>query len=350
MSRWKEAVCSQNESLEALLKKVDSAGTQMGFVLDNAQKLVGIVSDGDVRRALLRGENLTTPIENVMNRNPKTSHVNLSRSDLIAILEKNSIQHLPILNDHGVLVDVITKSDLNSFRTRENLVVIMAGGLGTRLMPLTEDRPKPLIEIGGKPILETIIDIAAEQGFRNFLIAVGYKGNMIEDYFGDGSDKGLDIAYLREESSLGTAGALSLMSEAPQQTFVVMNGDVLNRIDLGSLIETREQQNAMIAIAARESETLIPYGVIEDADGKLLSMVEKPTLRHLINTGVYACSPDLLDHCPHNQPQSMVDLIDHLLFSKIGVAVYRTDAFWLDIGRLEELDRAQREWKTFSND
>ena len=189
-----------------------------------------------------------------------------------------------------------------------------------------------------------------QQGFENFLIAVGYKGNMIEEFFGDGSEKGLHISYLREESSLGTAGALSLMTEAPQQTFIVMNGDVLNRIDLDALIETREQQKAIIAVAARESETLIPYGVIEDAAGKLVSMVEKPTLRHLINTGVYACSPDLLSHCPHNQPLSMVDLIDHLLLSKIDVAVYRTDAYWLDIGRLEELDRAQREWKSFSDD
>jgi dTDP-glucose pyrophosphorylase len=350
MSRWKEALCSQDESLEVLLQKVDAAGTQMGFVLDDTQKLVGIVSDGDVRRALLKGETLATPIKQVMNRNPKIANVNLSRSGLIAILDKHVIQQLPIVNDDGILVDVVTKFDLSSFRKRQNLVVIMAGGLGTRLMPLTENRPKPLIEIGGKPILETIIDVASEQGFENFLIAVGYKGNMIEEFFGDGSEKGLHISYLREESSLGTAGALSLMTEAPQQTFIVMNGDVLNRIDLDALIETREQQKAIIAVAARESETLIPYGVIEDAAGKLVSMVEKPTLRHLINTGVYACSPDLLSHCPHNQPLSMVDLIDHLLLSKIDVAVYRTDAYWLDIGRLEELDRAQREWKSFSDD
>jgi dTDP-glucose pyrophosphorylase len=350
MSRWKEAVCSQDESLEALLQKVDAAGTQMGFVLDDAQKLVGIVSDGDVRRALLKGETLATPIKQVMNRNPKIANVNLSRGGLVALLNKHVIQQLPIVNDDGVLVDVVTKFDLSSFRKRENLVVIMAGGLGTRLMPLTENTPKPLIEIGGKPILETIIDVASEQGFQNFLIAVGYRGNMIEEFFGDGSEKGLRISYLREESSLGTAGALSLITEAPEQTFVVMNGDVLNRIDLDALIETREQQKAIIAIAARESETLIPYGVIEDAAGKLLSMVEKPTLRHLINTGVYACSPDLLSHCPHNEPLSMVDLIDRLLLAKIDVAVYRTDAYWLDIGQLEELDRAKREWKSFSDD
>jgi dTDP-glucose pyrophosphorylase len=350
MEKWKQAICQPESSIESLLRKVDDAGTQLAFIVDDSGILVGVVSDGDVRRGLLRGKDLNTPVREIMNVSPKVAHRTTSHAAVRGLFEEFKVSLIPIIDDNGNLLDVFDKSDVSKSDIYDNKIVIMAGGRGVRLLPLTEDRPKPLVEVGGKPILETIIDGVAAQGFKNFIISVGYKGKMIEDYFQDGTSWGVNIEYVREKESLGTAGALSLMKEIPDLPFVVMNGDILNRVDLADLLKRHDEANEVLTVVARQHLTHIPFGVIDHQNGILSSIVEKPTIQHLISAGIYACSPEVISYCVKNEFLAMTSLIETIKSSGRTVGVHETDAFWLDIGRLEELERAQREWQTFSDD
>jgi dTDP-glucose pyrophosphorylase len=350
MEKWKQAVSHPDSTVESLLRKIDEAGTQLAFIVDEYGVLLGVVSDGDVRRGLLRGKGLDIPAREIMNSDPKVAYRSTSRIEIQAIFDKFKVSLIPLIEDDGTLVDVLDKSDVNSHGIYDNKIVIMAGGRGVRLLPLTEDRPKPLIEVGGKPILESIIDGVSMQGFKNFVISVGYKARMIEDYFQDGNSWGVNIEYVREEESLGTAGALSLMAEMPKKPFVVMNGDILNRVDLVALLNRNSEKKEVLTVVARQHLTHIPFGVIDHQQGVLHNIVEKPTIQHLISAGIYACSPEVLQYCAKNEFLAMTTLIEMIKSAGQLVGVHETDAFWLDIGRLEELDRAQREWKTFSDD
>ena len=187
MEKWKQAISHPDSTVESLLRKIDEAGTQLAFIVDENGVLLGVVSDGDVRRGLLRGKGLDIPVREIMNRDPKVAYRSTSRIEVQAIFDKFKVSLIPLIEDDGKLVDVLNESDVNSHGIYDNKIVIMAGGRGVRLLPLTEDRPKPLIEVGGKPILESIIDGVSMQGFKNFVISVGYKGKMMEDYFQDGS-------------------------------------------------------------------------------------------------------------------------------------------------------------------
>ena len=350
MEKWKQAVSHPESTIESLLRKVDEAGTQLAFVVDDRGVLVGVVSDGDVRRGLLRGKRLDTPVREIMNSSPVAASRTMSNAEKRVLFDQFKVSLIPVLSDDGQLLDVLDQSDVSDLDIHENKIVIMAGGRGVRLLPLTQDRPKPLIEVGGKPILETIIDGVAMQGFKNFVIAVGYKGQMIEDYFQDGSSWGINIEYVREEKSLGTAGALSLIKEIPEKPFVVMNGDILNRVDLVALIERHNDRDEVLTVVARQHLTQISFGVIDQQGGILNSIVEKPTIQHLISAGIYACAPEVIGYCIENDFLPMTNLIETIKNDGKVVGVFETDAFWLDIGQLEELDRAQREWKVSADD
>lgn len=350
MKKWKLAICDPESTIESVLRKVDDAGTQIAFLVDDHKVLIGVVSDGDVRRGLLSGKGLDSPAREIMNGNPKVAHQSMSHTEIRSLFDEFNVSLIPVLDDNGCLVEVFEKSDVSNPETYDNTIVIMAGGRGVRLLPLTEDRPKPLIEVGGKPILETIIEGVAIQGFRNFIVSVGYRGKMIEDYFQNGSSLGVNIEYVREESSLGTAGALSLIKEPPEKPFVVMNGDILNRVDIIGLLRRHSELNEVLTVVARQYLTDIPFGVINQENGILNSIVEKPTLQHLVSAGIYACSPEVIGYCGKNEILDMTTLIENIKRDGKVVGVHETDAFWLDIGRLEELDRAQREWKAISDD
>jgi dTDP-glucose pyrophosphorylase len=350
MKKWKQAVSDPESTIESLLRKIDEAGTQLAFVVNDRGILVGVVSDGDVRRGLLRGKTIDTPVREIMNGRPIVASQTMSRSAIKKLFDEFKIALIPIIDNNGLLLDVFDTSDVDTYDTYDNKIVIMAGGQGVRLLPLTEDRPKPLLEVGGKPILETIIDGVATQGFQNFVISVGYKGKMIEDYFQDGSSWGVNIEYVRENESLGTAGALSLIKEIPKKPFIVMNGDILNRVDLVRLLKQHEELDQVLTIVARQYLTHIPFGVIDHQNGIFNRIVEKPTIQHLISAGIYACSPEVIGYCEENLFLPMTNLIETIKNDGKVVGVHETDAFWLDIGQLEEFDRAQREWKTFSDD
>jgi len=350
MKNWKQAVCHPESTIESVLRKVDDAGTQLAFLVDDHDVLIGVVSDGDVRRGLLSGKGLNSPAHEIMNASPKVARQSMSHATIWALFDEFKVSLIPVVDDNGRLLEVFEKSDVSNRETYDNTIVIMAGGRGVRLLPLTEDRPKPLVEVGGKPILESIIEGVAIQGFRNFIISIGYKGKMIEDFFQNGNSWGVNIEYVREELSLGTAGALSLIREVPEKPFIVMNGDILNRVDIVGLLKRHSELDEVLTVVARQYLTNIPFGVIDQEDGILNHIVEKPTIQHLISAGIYACSPEVIGYCGENEFLDMTTLIENIKRDGKFVGVHETDAFWLDIGRLEELDRAQREWKVISDD
>ena len=350
MKNWKQAVCHPESTIESVLRKVDDAGTQLAFLVDDREVLVGVVSDGDVRRGLLNGKSLDSTAREIMNASPKVARQSMSHATIWALFDEFKVSLIPVIDDDGRLLEVFEKSDVSNRETYDNTIVIMAGGRGVRLLPLTEDRPKPLIEVGGKPILESIIEGVATQGFRNFIISVGYKGEMIENFFQNGNSLGVNIEYVREETSLGTAGALSLIRQVPKKPFIVMNGDILNRVDIVGLLKRHGDSDEVLTVVARKYLTNIPFGVIDQENGILNRIVEKPTIQHLISAGIYACSPEVIGYCDKGEIIDMTTLIENIKRDGKVVGVHETDAFWLDIGRLEELDRAQREWKAISDD
>jgi dTDP-glucose pyrophosphorylase len=344
MKDWKTIVVSPQTPLGEAIQKIDKSGIQLALVMNTDGTLAGVLSDGDVRRAILRAVQLQSPTSEAMNRSPTTAPATASRSDLLALMRRKILHHLPLLDGHGKVVGLATLDELAGVVERPNWVVLMAGGLGSRLMPLTERTPKPMLPVGGKPILENVLEGFAEQGYRRFFLAVNYLADRIQEHFGDGSRWGVEINYLQEDKRLGTAGALSLLPQRPADPFFVMNGDLLTRVRFESLLNFHVEHNAAATMAVREYDFQVPYGVVR-MEGPCISAIdEKPIQHFFVNAGIYALSPEMLDEIPADTFFDMPTLFDKLLKSGKTACAYPLREYWLDIGRMEEFERAQKEW------
>jgi dTDP-glucose pyrophosphorylase len=341
---WRKAVVTADAPLSEAIRRIDSGGCQLAIILDQEGRLAGLLSDGDVRRAILRGCDLKTPTAEVMNKLPTTAPSTASKEELLATMRRKVLRQLPILNDKQQVVDLATVDDLAGVVERPNWVVLMAGGLGTRLRPLTEACPKPMLPVSGKPILENILESFIEQGFRRFFLSVNYMAEAVRDHFGDGAPWGVDIQYLFEKKRLGTAGALSLLSSRPKDPFIVMNGDLLTRVRFDNLLHFHSEHGAPATMAVREYDFQVPYGVVRLKGSSVTSIDEKPVQRFFVNAGIYALSPEVLDHVPADNFFDMPTLFDRILGGGGQVSAYPVREYWLDVGRLEEFERAQREW------
>lgn len=268
----------------------------------------------------------------------------MSRDEMLTLMRRMTIHHLPLVDDAGRVVGLATLDELVGAGERPNWVVLMAGGLGTRLQPLTDECPKPLLTVGGKPILETILESFAEQGFRRIFLSVNYKAEMIRSHFGTGDRWGVQVEYLHENTRLGTAGALSLLPEKPSDPIVVMNGDLLTRTNFDNLLQFHIAQGATATMSVREYSFQVPYGVVRLDGTHIKAIEEKPVQKFFVNAGIYALSPDVLDHLPAETFFDMPTLFEHLIVAGKTTAAYPLREYWLDIGRLEEFERAQREW------
>lgn len=344
MKTWKEAVVSPDTALADVIAKVNASGLQVALVIAEDKTLLGIVTDGNIRRAILAGKSLHVPISEVMCAHPTSVAVSTSRDKMLALMRRNLFQHLPLVNDLGQVVGLATLNELVGACERPNWVVIMAGGLGTRLKPLTDECPKPLLKIDGKPILEIILEGFAEQGFRRIFLAVNYKAEMVRNYFGDGERWGVRLEYLHENTRLGTAGALSLLPEKPTVPIIVMNGDLLTRSNFDNLLRFHHAHGATTTMAVREYNFQVPYGVVQLDDAYIKALVEKPVQRFFVNAGIYVLAPEALDHLPPQTFFDMPTLFEHLIAAGKITAAYPLREYWLDIGRLEEFERAQQEW------
>lgn len=344
MSNWYNVVVGEDTPLADTLQRMDQSGLQIGLVVDAHGRLNGVVTDGDIRRALLHGRGIAASTGEVMNGTPLALPTGTSRQDILTFMRAHSIQQVPLVDGEGKLVDLATIHALIGALEQENWVVLMAGGLGMRLRPLTETCPKPLLPVGGKPILETILENFVEQGFRRFFIAVNYKAEMIRQHFGDGKRWGIRIDYVEESIPLGTAGALTLLPEKPTAPVIAMNGDLLTRPNFSTLLDFHENRGALATMAVREFDYQVPYGVVRLDGDYIAGIEEKPVQRFYVNAGIYVISPEALATIPDDRSYDMPTLFQDLNQRGAQTAAFPLQDYWLDIGRIEEFERAQREW------
>jgi dTDP-glucose pyrophosphorylase len=317
---------------------------KIAIVLDENEKLIGVVTDGDIRRALLVNEPLDTSVTKIMNSRPITATIEATRKDLIQIMEKKGIEVIPIVSKDE-LIGLESFHEASKLKLYDNPVFIMAGGFGTRLRPLTDNCPKPMLKIGGKPMLEILIDSFIKSGFNNFYISTHYLPEQIRDYFGDGSRKEVSITYVHEESPLGTGGALGLLPEnVAKLPLVLINGDILTKIDFGKLIEFHDNNKAESTMCVREYEYQVPFGVVEGEGCNVTSMAEKPIQRFFINAGIYILNSSVIKTVkPHNY-LDMPTLLEQQIAKSQKVLKFPIYEYWLDIGRMDDFNRAQRDY------
>lgn len=344
MKNWKDILVSPEISLREAIKRIDASGIQMALVADADMRLCGVLSDGDVRRSILNGVDLDGPVSQAMNAHPKTGSIHTLRAEVLATMRRFMFHHLPLIDDEGRLAGLATLDEFMGVVERDNWVVLMVGGLGSRLRPLTDDCPKPMLRIGGKPILENILESFMEQGFRRFFLSVNYMAEVIKDYFGDGTKWGAKIEYLHETERLGTAGALSLLPEKPLAPLVVMNGDLITKANFAAMLDFHKEHQAAATMAVREYDLQVPYGVVTVDGVQITGIEEKPVHRFFVNGGIYVLEGNALDAIPPNTFFDMPSLFQDLESMGRKAAAYPLREYWLDIGRPEEYERAQREW------
>lgn len=345
MKNWKNALVSVKTPILKVIEIIDKSALGIALVVDENSRLLGTVTDGDVRRAILKGMELTNTVDHIMNENPTVALINDDRETILNHMRQKDLKQIPILDNDGCVVNIEMVNDLIRSTERENWVVLMAGGLGKRLYPLTDECPKPLLKVGDKPILETILQNFIEYGFIRFYISVNYKAEMIEEYFGDGSKWGVEIRYLREKEQLGTAGALSLLPETPQQALLVMNGDLLTKANFGHLLDFHKEHHACATMCVREFKFQVPYGVVKIDKQRLIGIVEKPTQHFFVNAGVYVLNPEVLEFIPTNSFIDMPTLFEKLITQGKSTSVFPIREYWIDIGRMGDFERAKGEYE-----
>lgn len=326
------------------LEIIDASARQIALVVDHAERLLGTVTDGDVRRGLLRGKSLNDPVSQVMNAYPTVASPYDSKENILALMKLKQLQQIPVVDEDGRVLHVETLGELLRPSKKENAVVLMAGGLGTRLRPLTHECPKPLLKVGDRPILETILLNFIDHGFYRFYISVHYKAEMIKSYFGDGSRWNVEIHYLHEDDSLGTAGALSLLPETPSSPFFVMNGDLLTKVNFEQLLDFHLAHKAKATMCVRKYDHQVPYGVVKLNRHELLGIEEKPVQRFFVNAGIYVLDPSVIPLIPRNSYYDMPSLFDLLVKQQERAIAFPIREYWLDIGRFADFERANLEF------
>ena len=325
------------DTVFSAIKKLDEGATKIVLVADKTGVLKGVVTDGDVRRGLIKGLSLESPVAEIMKMNFVWVDEMASEEEIESLAMARSVKQIPVLSSGGLVQRLVMIGSAQVPAKRPNKIIIMAGGLGMRMRPLTENMPKPMLRIGGQPILEIILRNLVQDGFFDIIISVNYKKNIIMDYFGDGSKFGCSIKYLEEDKRLGTAGALGLLSQEPDCPFLVMNGDLVTSLSFDKLIEHHEENAFNATICVRQHTVEVPFGVVEEADGRLVSIEEKPQHKFLINAGIYAISPATLSSIPTDEYFDMPDFLTGIMASGGHVGVFLVREAWKDIGRPQDL-------------
>lgn len=340
MKSWEQALILPTAALREALAVIDRSGSQIALVVDEQRRLLGTLSDGDVRRALLKGLSLTAPVSSAMHSSPSFALEGEDRNEILDAMRRRGIHQMPILDAQRRVVGLETYVDYFDTPRRPNWVVIMAGGLGTRLGDLTRDVPKPMLPVGSRPLLETIVRHVASQGFERIYLAVNYKADQIESHFGDGSALGVDIRYLREKDRLGTAGALSLLPEPATHPVVVTNADLLTKEDFGGMVDRHEEAQADATMAVRPYELQVPFGVVRERDGRIESIEEKPLQRFMVSAGIYVLSPQVVSLVPEGRFFDMPTLFDAVIARGLKARCHHVRSYWLDIGQRPDYERA----------
>ena len=339
---WKRIVVGPDLSLGEALKVLDSGGLRLLLVTDNNGHLMGTLTDGDVRRALLRQVTLTCTVDKAMNPAPRTVRMGSTREGVHELMERHGLLHIPMLDVEGRLAGLETYQDLQGKPRQDACVFLMAGGFGTRLRPLTDDTPKPMLHVGGRPILETILERFVAAGFRRFFISVHYLADRIKEHFGDGSRWGVTLNYVEEESPLGTGGALGLLPDTCDQPVILMNGDVLTQLDVGALLDFHCARDSALTLCVREYDMQVPFGVIQGDGERVTGIIEKPVHRFFVNAGIYVVSPEAIARTRPARRLDMPDLVSELIRDDATVSMFPVHEYWLDVGRPDDFATAQR--------
>jgi dTDP-glucose pyrophosphorylase len=337
---WRSAILPSNATIAQAISNLNEVAIKIILVVNEGGVLEGTISDGDIRRGLLKGLDLKSPIETIIHRNAFVVPPELDCKLVMQLMVANKIQQIPVVDKKHRIVGLHTWDEITLPAARPNLMVIMAGGMGTRLRPHTNNCPKPLLEVAGKPMLEHIIDRAKLEGFSHFILTIHYLGKMIEDYFGNGKRFGVQIDYLRESSPLGTAGALSLIQPKPDSPFVVANGDVITDIRYGGLLDFHVRHRAVATMAVRTHEWQHPFGVVNIDGVEIIGFEEKPIIRSHINAGVYVLEPLALNTLAKNDHCDMPTLFERLQQNAHRTVAYPMHEPWLDVGRPDDLKQA----------
>lgn len=343
MHRIEKIKVNKDASIREVLIKISEGALRIALVVDD-NVLLGTVTDGDVRSALLNGLTLDDTIEDFYNSEPIVCFENDDNTTIIEKAIEKKIYQIPIVNAKNEVVGIEEVNDLIRPQRKDNIAVIMVGGLGTRLRPLTEDTPKPMLNVGSKPILHTIIDNFKKYGFVKIVLCVNYKSDVIKNYFEDGKKYGIEIEYVYEEDRMGTAGALSLLDKHPEQAFFVMNGDLLTNINFEHLLDHHNDNHALATMCVREYEYEIPYGVVSVEDNNITSITEKPRQSYFVNGGIYVLSPEVFEYIPKKEFFDMPSLFNMLIKDKKSCSSYLIQDYWLDIGRVSDYEKANMEY------
>jgi len=338
---WRKAVLPERSTLQHAINSLNETSFQIVLVVSADNVLLGTLTDGDIRRGMLRHLSLDSVIDTLINHDPLVVPPQLGREAVLQLMQANRIHQLPVVDENRHVVGLHLLDELMAPRQRSNLMVIMCGGQGTRLRPHTENCPKPMLPVGGRPMLEHIIEGAKAEGFSHFILAIHYLGGMIEEYFSDGSRWDVRIEYLREESPLGTAGAISLLEERPSLPFIVSNGDVLTDIRYGELLDFHCRHSAAGTMAVRLYESQHAFGVVNIQGVDIVGFEEKPITRSHINAGVYVLEPEALNLLQAGEHCDMPTLFERLQENSARTIVYPMHEPWLDVGRDTDLEQAR---------
>ncbi|MDD2571510.1 MAG: nucleotidyltransferase family protein [Bacteroidales bacterium] len=349
MYEVKEIKISPLATIREALQVIDRGAMKIALVIDTDGRLTGTLTDGDIRRGFLSGLTLDDPIESIYHRDPVTASASDSREKIIEIALSRRIYQIPIVDEQGFVVRLAEIDHLIRKEKHPNLVFLMAGGLGQRLRPLTNDIPKPMLSVGGRPILETVIYQFKKHGYSRFAISINYKSDQIKEHFGDGSRLGVEICYISENQRMGTAGALGLMESQPDRPFFVMNGDILTTVDLESLMDYHIRNGSSATMCIREFGLEVPYGVVRLNKESIVAIEEKPVQQFYVNAGIYVLSPEMLRLLPAGEALDMTRLFEMAVEKGLTTLSFPIREFWMDIGNPADYERANLEFKSNFN-
>lgn len=342
-ARFESCSVPREGTLRDALLALENGQAQIALVVDGNRRLVGVLTDGDVRRAFLGGAGAETPLAPFVKSQFVSVPPGTSRGEVLDLMRGRTIEQIPIVDDGGHLRGVHLLHEILGAIVRPNWAVVMAGGRGTRLHPLTATIPKPMLKVAGRPIIERLVLHLVGFGIRKIFLSVNYLADVIEEYFGDGHKYGCGIEYLREDVPLGTAGALTLLPQAPVDPLVVLNGDLITTCDVASLLEAHGRGGFAATVGLQTYSHTVPFGVVDVDDDRIVSIREKPTHSWPTNAGVYVLSPGVVTRLPEQASLSMPDCLQDCLDRGERVGAFYIEGEHIDVGRTSELARARGE-------
>jgi dTDP-glucose pyrophosphorylase/predicted transcriptional regulator len=340
--RIDDVVISPSDTIIEAIAQLDKAGTGALVLCSTGRKIYGLLTDGDIRRAILNAVPMETACEKIASLNPFTSQSSIPTAEALRLMNQHDINHLPLVDQEGNIAEFLLRKDFVREDQIDLSAVIMAGGYGKRLLPMTEKVPKPMLPVGDRPLLELTIEQLRRSGIRDLYLTTHYLPESIINHFGDGNDYGVRLKYVREEKPLGTAGGLKLL-QMTERTLLVINGDILTGVPFYEMLSYHRKHQADITVGVRKYEVQVPFGVVECDDVQIKNIQEKPSLKFFINAGIYIIEPGVCSYIPAGERFDMTDLIQRLIEAERKVVSFPIMEYWLDVGRHEDYMQAQED-------